>query len=287
MKIAFFGTSEFGIPTLEELHQTFSVEFIVTNPPRPANRGKKLMDTPVFECAKKLGIKKVYTPEKLTQDFEQQEFAKHLAEIDYGVVVSYGKILPESIIKAVKKRFLNLHPSSLPLFRGAAPIERTLEAGHQKTDICVIEMVKQLDAGDVLARQNYDISDEENALDLHREFAKIGAQLICDVIQNGGIVHERQDETMATYAHKIIKSELELPLQSSGGVQTVLNKIRAFASYGHCFVCHNGKRFKIIKAAAVDKRKTPIDIQCNDGFVTPLVIRPEGKGDLKISDYQF
>ncbi len=282
MKIAFFGTSEFGIPTLEVLYREFSIEFVVTNPPRPANRGKKMMDTAIFDCAKKLGIQRVYTPEKLTDEFEE-----YLKEIDYGVVVSYGKILPESIIKSVKKRFLNLHPSSLPLFRGAAPIERTLQAGYTQTDICVIEMVKQLDAGDILARQSYSISSEENAIDLHQKFSQMGAKLVCDVIKNGETIYEKQDGTKATYAHKITKIELELQLKSVGEVQAVLNKIRAFASYGYCFVFYGGKRFKIIKAGVLQTRKTPIDIECSDGFVTPLIIRPEGKDNLKISDYQF
>lgn len=282
MKIAFFGTSEFGIETLEALHKEFSVEFVVTNPARPANRGKKLMETPIFECAKRLGIQRIYTPEKLTKEFEE-----YLQDIDYGVVVSYGKILPERILKVAKKRFINLHPSSLPLFRGAAPIERTVEAGYTRADICVIEMVKALDAGNILAKQNYDISPHQDALDLHTDFAKIGASLIVDVIKNGSRINEKQNDALATYAHKIAKEELALPNMSKEITEVVINKVRAFASYGYCFVVYNGKRFKILKAHVSAKRLTPLDIECSDGFVSPVVIRPEGRGNINISEYQF
>ena len=179
MKIAFFGTSEFGAKTLKQLHANFGIEFVVTGVAKQANRGKKLTNTPIFELATSLGVERVYTPEKLTEEFEE-----YLKKIDFAVVVSFGMILPERILNSAKN-FVNLHPSSLPLFRGAAPIERTLETGHKTTDVCVIKMTKKLDAGNIIARQSYEILESDNSLTLHEKFANIGASLIVNLIKNG------------------------------------------------------------------------------------------------------
>ena len=282
MKIAFFGTSSFGESTLKELHKQYGIEFVVTGLAKPAYRGKKIVNTPIFECAKSLGIIRIYTPEKLTQEFEE-----YLQGIEYAVVVSYGKILPERILKAVKGKFINLHPSSLPLFRGAAPIERTLEAGCTETAVCVINMQKELDAGEILAKEKYKILESDNSIILHEKFSKIGANLIVNLIKNGTNNVEIQDNSKATYARKILKQELELQFVSELYANQVINKIRAFASYGYCFVFWENKRFKILEAKISSMQLTSIDIKCIDGFVTPLLIRPEGKGDIKISDYQF
>ena len=280
MKIAFFGTSEFGAETLRKLHENFGVEFVVTGIAKQANRGKKLTNTPIFELATSLGIERVYTPEKLTEEFE-----KRLENIDFAVVVSFGMILPERILNSAKN-FVNLHPSSLPLFRGAAPIERTIEAGHKTTDICVIKMTRKLDAGNIVARESYEILESDDSLILHEKISNIGANLIVDLIKNGSTIDEKQNDEAVIYAKKVEKSELELYDFSHSAVE-ILNKIRAFASCGYCFKMHEGRRFKFILAQISKTRLTKIDIECNDGFVSPLIIRPEGKGNLNIRDCQF
>lgn len=280
MKIAFFGTSEFGAETLKQLHANFGVEFVVTGVAKQANRGKKLTNTPIFELTTSLGIKRVYTPEKLTEEFEE-----YLKKIDFAVVVSFGMILPERILNSAKN-FVNLHPSSLPLFRGAAPIERTVEAGHKTTDVCVIKMTKKLDAGNIVARQSYEILESDNSITLHEKFSNIGANLIVDLIKNGSKIEEVQNDEAVIYAKKIEKFELELKDFSNSTIE-ILNKIRAFASCGYCFKIYEGKRFKFILARISKIRLTQIDIECTDGFVSPLIIRPEGKGNLSIKDYQF
>jgi len=280
MKIAFFGTSEFGTETLKQLHENFGVEFVVTGVAKQANRGKKLTNTPIFELATSLGIGRVYTHEKLTEEFEE-----YLKEIDFAVVVSFGMILPERILNSAKN-FVNLHPSSLPLFRGAAPIERTLEKGYKTTDVCVIKMTKKLDAGNIIARQSYEILESDNSLTLHEKFANIGASLIVNLIKNGSTMEEVQNDEAVVYAKKIEKSELELKDFSNSTIE-ILNKIRAFASCGYCFKMYENQRFKFILAQISKTRLTKIDIQCTDGFVSPLIIRPEGKGNLGVKDYQF
>ena len=279
MKIAFFGTSEFGVPTLKMLHEKLGVELVFTGVAKPANRGQKLQNTPIYSEAQSLGISQIHTPQKLlTQHTEL------LKDIDYAIVVAYGLILPEFILQAVKEKCLNIHPSSLPLFRGAAPIERTLEAGHTETEICVIEMTKALDAGNILAKQHYNIAENENSIILHEKFAKIGAELVCGLLENAckNALNIVQNHEEATYAKKILKSELELSMESTLPASVLLNKIRAFASYGYCFIIQNGKRIKIIEAIFSPQKLTEFDIACQYGFVSPKIIRPEGKGDIAL-----
>lgn len=277
MKIAFFGTSEFGLPTLEILRQKFDLKMVFTGIAKPANRGQKLQNTPIFNKAKELGISKIYTPQKLLS-----QHAELLMDIDYIVVVAYGLILPEFILQTTKKKCLNVHPSALPLFRGAAPIERTLELGHTQTEICVIEMTKSLDAGNILAKMPYTISPHENSVDLHRTFSQIGANLVENLLENNckNALNIVQNHDEATYAKKIQKFELEISQESNLPASVIMNKIRAFASYGYCYIFHNGKRVKIIDAKISQEKITEYDISCIDGFVSPSIIRPEGRGNI-------
>jgi methionyl-tRNA formyltransferase len=277
MKIAFFGTSDFGIPTLNKLHTKFGVEILFTGIPRPAHRGQKLKNTPIFDEAQKLGIHKLFTPEKLLP-----EHADFLHEIDYAIVVAYGLILPEFILKAVRKKCFNIHPSKLPLFRGAAPIERTIEAGYSETEICVIEMTKALDAGNIVAKEGYKISPQENSIILHEKFAEIGADLTLNLLENDckNALNIVQNHESATYAKKITKAELEILQQENLPANIVMNKIRAFASYGYCYILYNQKRIKIIEAIISQTKLTEYDISCVDGFISPTIIRPEGKSNI-------
>jgi methionyl-tRNA formyltransferase len=147
-------------------------------------------------------------------------------------------------------------------------------------------MTKKLDAGNIIARQSYEILESDNSITLHEKFSKIGANLIVDLIKNGSTMEEVQNDEAVVYAKKIEKSELELKDFSNSTIE-ILNKIRAFASYGYCFKMYEGKRFKFILAQISKTRLTKIDIECTDGFVSPLIIRPEGKGNLGVKDYQF
>lgn len=279
MKIAFFGTSPFGIPTLETLHGAFGIEIVFTGVAKPAKRGQKLQNTPVYDKAQALGIKNIHTAEKLLP-----EHIPLLQDIDYAVVVSYGLLLPTFILNAVKVKCLNIHPSKLPLFRGAAPIERTLESGASETEVCVIAMTKELDAGDILAKREYTILPDDNSITLHEKFSRIGAELVMDLLKNGtaNITPIVQDSSRATYAKKISKSELEISNPQNALSAQIINRIKAFASCGYCYILHNGKRIKIIEAQFTSVRLTEYDIICPDGFVSPSVIRPEGKKTLQL-----
>ncbi len=273
MKVIFFGTSPFGIPALRFLSANFNVISVFTNPPMPAGRGQKLKPSPIEEEAVKLGLKVVHSAKPKLEDVKE--------DFDIGIVVSYGAIISKNILEKAKYGFLNIHPSDLPKFRGASPIERTLEMGETSTRICIIKMTPRLDDGNILAFSRYEISSEENSLDLHEKFAKIGAEILPNAIKS--LVNkeegEVQEESKTTYASKIKKEELEL----KEGLKTIdaINKIRAFASFGYPFFFHEGKRVKILKAKKVETPLSALDLKMVDGYLHPILIKPEGKNVMK------
>ena len=272
LKILFFSSSKFGVPALKLLSQNFKINAVFTNPPKPSGRGKKLQPTIIQSEAEALNLKVINSSKPTILDIEE--------EFDIGVVVSYGAIISKEVLSKAKYGFLNIHPSDLPKFRGASPIERTIEAGEKDTRVCIIKMTPRLDDGNILSFVRCDIGSEENSLDLHDKFSQIGAELLLDAIPKllRGEEGEEQNHPNSTYAKKIAKEELELKHEVLTMEQT-LNKIRAFASYGFTFLTFESKRIKVLKAEASEIQKSKIDIICLDGFISPTLIKVEGKNE--------
>lgn len=284
MKIIFFGTSEFGVPSLSKIiSDGHNILHIVTAPPKPANRGKKLFKSPIHQVAEESEIN-IITPSKLTEEcFDGIEF-------DLGVVISYGMIIPEFLLSRATHGFINLHPSSLPRWRGAAPIERAIEAGDAVTSVCVIRMTPKLDDGDIIAKLDVKISESDTAAILHSKFSELGAGLIAQTIRDiaidANLVVTPQSDVGITYASKIKKEETYIDLNSNGFLQDVIiNKIRAFDSHGYCYTMYDNKRIKIISAQKSDTKSTILDIACSNGFVSPVEIIPEGRGRMGVASF--
>ena len=274
-RICFFSSSDFGSECLNLLSFNFNVVCVVTKTPKEAFRGKKVTKNVIHEKAISLNIPVVHS-------FE------NLPDFDFGVVVSYGRIIPKSVLDLAKKGFLNIHPSDLPLFRGAAPIERTIEAGFSKSSVCVIKMTPNLDDGDVLARFDFEILQTQNSIYLHHFTAKKGAEILLSVLQNNPDLKNGvcQNHDFSTYAKKIDKTELKIDLDSKSFLcSAILNKIRAFASYGYCYTIFNDKRIKIISASYQNFSSSPLDICCQDGFIFPQIVKPEGGREVNITDF--
>ena len=281
LKIIFFGTSAFGLPSLKILSENYDILKVFTNNSKPAGRGKGIKKTLIHEFAETLGLK-IHTTEKpLAEDLPE--------EFDVGIVIAYGSIISKAVLEKAKFGFLNLHPSSLPIFRGAAPIERTLEAGFSETKVCIIKMTPKLDDGDIVISENYKILSEDNSIMLHSKFSEIGAKILPLAIQKIVSCDSenfiKQDDNLATYAKKIRKEELFCHSKTDLNSMEILNKIRAFASYGHIFILHQDVRIKIIQAVISEKRLTDLDIKTSDGFISPVLIKPEGKKEMLINDY--
>ena len=284
MKIVFLGTPEFAVPTLDALNSKHVIVCVYTRAPKEAGRGKELQKSPVHEWAENHGIE-VRTPKTLRDEVEQQKFAALNADI--AIVAAYGLILPKRVIEAFPKGCLNVHGSLLPRWRGAAPMQRAIEAGDEKTGITIMQVVEALDAGAMYKKKEIIIDKDMTVGILHDKMAKLGAQLMVEVLDNlDNIVPQPQDESLVTYAAKIDKAESLLDFRQSAVV--LERKIRAFNPYPATYFEHNGERFKLLKTTAVanDKNlkpgeiwqdKTNLIIGCGEGALQVEQIQRQGK----------
>ena len=288
MKIVFMGTPDFAVPSLKALCEKYEVVCVYCQAPKEAGRGQKIIKSPIQVFAESRGIE-VRTPKSLRNQEEQEKFVALNADI--SVVAAYGLILPKAIIEAFPKGCLNVHGSLLPRWRGAAPIQRAIEAGDDKTGITIMQVVEALDAGAMYKKGEIVIDKNTTAGSLHDDMANLGAKLIIEVLDDmDNIKPEVQDEGLVTYASKIDKSEAKLDFSSSADV--LERKIRAFNPYPGCYFEYEGERFKILRAKAVNENGTAgqilegkgLKIACGVGALEVMEIQRQGKKAMPISD---
>lgn len=303
MRLAFMGTPDFAVPTLDALLTAgHEVVAVYTQPPRPGGRrGKELTPSPVHRRAEEAGIE-VRTPERLRGAEEQERFSA--LDLDVAVVAAYGLILPEPILAAPRWGCLNVHGSLLPRWRGAAPVQRAILAGDGKTGVCIMGMEKGLDTGPVYARAETDIG-RKTAGDLTAELARMGAELMAGVLKRiEEITPEPQPEDGVTYAHKIEKQEARLDFGlSANGVE---RQVRAFNPVPGAYFEIAGERVKVLAADIVrfgEGRSSgggasafnapafagaqagvvlddDLTIACSDAAVRPTLVQRSGKSVL-------
>ncbi len=208
MRVVFFGTSEFAVPTLRALTASAVVEVVAvfTQPDRPAGRGRRLTPPPVKTCALEAGLP-VLQPERI-RSTDVADF-----RTDLGIVAAYGQILSRKLLDVPRLGLLNLHPSLLPRWRGAAPIQRALLEGDSETGVCVMRVVPELDAGAVLARCALPIGPRDTSGALHDKLSVLGAeQMVATLLalEKGEATEEPQDESRVIYADKLLKEEAKL-----------------------------------------------------------------------------
>lgn len=284
MKIVFMGTPEFALPVLQKLHQKHEIVCVYTRAPKEAGRGKELQKSPVHLWAEKNGID-VRTPKSLRGPEEQEKFA--VLNADVSIVAAYGLILPKAIIEAFPKGCLNVHGSLLPRWRGAAPMQRAIEAGDDKTGITIMQVVEALDAGAMYAKGEIVIDADMTVGILHDKMAELGADLMVDVLDDlDNIKPVAQDESLVTYAAKIEKEESKLDFGSNAEI--LERKIRAFNPYPATYFEYNGERFKLLKCKVVENDKglkagelwqdnKRLIIGCSDKALEVLQIQRQGK----------
>jgi methionyl-tRNA formyltransferase len=288
MRLIFMGTPDFAVPTLNALVDAgHDVVSVYTQPPRPANRGKKLTPSAVHARAEELGLE-VRTPVSLKGAEEQKAFAALHA--DAAIVAAYGLLLPQPILDAPKHGCLNVHGSLLPRWRGAAPVQRAILAGDAETGVMVMQMEAGLDTGPVRATART-LIDHKTAGELTEELAQLGAGLMAEVLADiDGHPAIAQPEEGATYARKIDKSEARLDFQQIAEV--VEQQIRAFNPVPGAFFEFEGERYRILAAdivetagesgAVVDDRLT---IACATGAIRPKIIQRAGKPAMPLADF--
>lgn len=287
MHIAFMGTPDFAVPTLEALIGAgHDVAAVYCQPPRPAGRGKAPRASPVQRAAEAHGIE-VRTPLSLRDAEAQTEFAA--LGLDAAIVAAYGLILPQPILDAPRHGCLNVHASLLPRWRGAAPIQRAILAGDEMTGVTIMQMERGLDTGPMLAVRATQI-DRKTAGDLTAELAEIGAGLMLEVLKDlPGIAATPQPEAGITYASKVEKREAKLDFGRSA--VEVERQVRAFNPTPGAYIEIEGERIKIhqaeISAAAgppgmvLDSR---LAIACAEGSIVPTLVQRAGRGAMSAEE---
>ncbi len=291
LRIIFAGTPEFSAIHLKALidskHQLLAV---YTQPDRPAGRGKKLQASPVKRLALENDLP-VFQPASLRGVADQQRLAEWAADV--LVVVAYGLILPQAVLDAPLRGCLNVHASLLPRWRGAAPIQRAIEAGDHETGVTIMQMDAGLDTGGMLATANIPIGDHTTAASLHDELATVGAPLLLQVLDDLPAYQQNvceQDNALATYASKIQKHEAQIDWRQDA--RLLARNVRAFNPFPVCFSTLGKERVKIwaanVTAAIATAEQAPgtilqaarqgIVVNCGSGQLTITQLQlPGGK----------
>ena len=289
MKVVFMGTPDFAVPALERLIKEHDVVCVYTREPKLSGRGNKLNKTPVHLVAEANGIE-VRTPKTLRNIDEQQKFAALKADV--AVVAAYGLILPLPVLEAYSFGCLNLHASLLPRWRGAAPIQRAVEAGDAKSGVTVMQVAEGLDTGDMLLKGEVEITSITTGGELHDKLALVGADLISAVLSDiKSFTPQPQPQDGACYAAKIDKSECKLDFNQKADV--LCRKIRAFNPYPAMFFEYGGERFKVLEAHKAEKyapagtiieENKSLLIACADGALNITQIQRQGKKLMSIGE---
>ncbi|KRA18017.1 methionyl-tRNA formyltransferase [Lysobacter sp. Root604] len=296
MRIVFAGTPDFAVPSLRAAAQRNEVVAVYTQPDRPAGRGRELTPSPVKREALLRGIP-VLQPENFKAAISRK--ALRALEPDLMIVVAYGLILPQSVLDIPVHGCWNVHASLLPRWRGAAPIQRAIEAGDRETGVCLMQMEKGLDSGPVLLAQTTEIGEQETGGQLHDRLAELGAQAIRDGL---GLLRAdlyprpwAQPEEGVTYAHKLDKAEARLDW--SQPAIALAAKVRAFNPWPMAEAVLAGERVRLhgAVALALDHGAGPgtvlqagrdgIDVACGEGALRIRVLQRDGGKAITAADY--
>ena len=290
LKIIFMGTPEFSVPIFKSIYETNNkILEVYTQPPKKKNRGQKIMNSPIHEYSKKLGIS-VRNP--IVFDDEEINHIKKLKP-DLIIVVAYGKILPKRLLDLEDILFINVHASLLPKWRGAAPIQRAIMNMDLETGVSIMKIAPELDTGPVLIQSKIKITKETNYKELSSKMSKLGAKLILDtlkIIESKKVNFIEQNDSKATYAKKIDKTESRLNWNDDA--EKVIAKINAFNPSPGCWFEFNRVRIKIIKAKHVSSKGIPgtilddkLTIACSKNAIQVIELQKEGKQ--KITAVEF
>ncbi|VAX06260.1 Methionyl-tRNA formyltransferase [hydrothermal vent metagenome] len=296
MKIIFAGTPEFSVPSLAALlNSEHQVVAVYTQPDRPAGRGRKLTASPVKCLALEHGIV-VHQPKNLKS--EQDLLELEALQADLMVVVAYGLLLPKRVLDAPRLGCINVHASLLPRWRGAAPIHRAILAGDNETGVTIMQMDEGLDTGDMLLPLMCSIKPDETAADLHDRLAIMGAEALAAAllgIQDGSLQAEIQNDSLATYASKLEKSEARMDWRRTA--QELARQVRAFNPWPVAQAELDGKTIRVWEACpllteggaelgrVMAAGRDGIDVATGAGLLRIKTLQCPGKRAMSAADF--
>ena len=297
LRIIFAGTPDFSVPPLHMLiAQGFSPIAVLTQPDRPAGRGRQLQASPVKQAAATAAIP-VHQPISLKSEAARELLSS--LEPDLMIVVAYGLILPAEILQLPKQGCWNIHASLLPRWRGAAPVQRAIEAGDRESGVCIMQMDEGLDTGPVIQRASIALDEQETGGSLHDRLAELGASTlldcVCKLSHGEPIMAEPQPDSGITYASKLQKAEAQIDWSESA--EALERRIRAFNPWPVAWCMVEGERTRIWKSEVVgeahDSRpgsvlsagKPGIDIATGKHVLRLLELQRPGKRRMSAANY--
>ncbi len=300
LRIVFFGTPDFAVPTLRALYESrHHIVGVVTQPDRARGRGQHAQPGPVKQLSGQYGLT-VLQPERL----REPSFLETLRSLapDLGVVAAYGRILTDAVLAIPGDGLINVHASLLPKYRGAAPIHRAVMAGESVTGVTIMRVVKALDAGPMMASQERPIGENETSADVERDIARTGARLLAETIEaiaEGRAPETPQDEAAATYAHKIEKADGIVDWARPA--RAIHNQIRGLHPWPHAFSELQGERTILLQSEVVRELDLPeaggvpgavlvahadqLQVQTGDGALRILMLQREGRRPLTAREF--
>ena len=298
LRIVFFGTPDFAVPTLQALCESrHTVAGVVTQPDRARGRGHKAQAGPVKRLAQQSGLTTLQ-PERLRED----AFLASLGALDadLGVVAAYGKILTDAVLRIPRLGLINVHASLLPKYRGAAPIHRAVMAGEIETGVTIMRVVKALDAGPMISKVGCRISPSDTSSDVEQELARLGSSALVDAVEaiaQGRACETPQQDAEATYAPKIEKADGIIDWLNPAG--HIHNQIRGLHPWPHAFSDLAGERTILLKSEVESEqtmeRVAPgtilhahadrLAVQTGDGVLRVLVLQREGRRPVSAQEF--
>ena len=295
-KIIFMGTPAFSVPVLDGLiEQGYEVLAVVTQPDRAVGRKKEIKMTPVKEAALRHNLP-VYQPEKISGSDEMEEIMALGADII--VTAAFGQFLPESLLKSVKHA-VNVHASLLPKYRGGAPVHYAIINGDAEAGVTIMEMVKKMDAGDMISQRAIPITDTDNVGTMFEKLSLVGRELLLDTLPDylaGKITPQPQDETLVTFSPNITPEEERIDWQLSA--RDIFNQVRGMYPWPVAHTIWQGTRFKLhevvladlnhvkgIPGQVIEKTKKSLVIATKDGAISLTIVQPAGKPKMPIQDF--
>ncbi|NLN17914.1 MAG: methionyl-tRNA formyltransferase [Firmicutes bacterium] len=296
MRLIFMGTPEFAVPSLVAVMEAgFSVVSVVTQPDRPRGRGMQVRPTPVKEKALELGLP-VMQPERLSNP----KWIEVISELKPEViaVVAFGQFLPKALLDLPPKGCVNIHPSLLPLYRGASPIQQAILDGATETGVTAMYLDEGMDTGDIISQVKVPIHEEDDAGILHDRLAKLGADLLVKTLRqiaSGTAERHPQDHALATVTKRLTRDAGRINWHASSS--RVANQVRAYTPWPGAFTMLENRRIKILKAVAKPDsvEATPgrivsisddgLEVACGQGTLLITHLQPESSRSMPASSF--
>lgn len=291
MKVVFFGSTDFSRPIAENIHREFTIAGVVTSRPKPKGRGLKASMPPIAIWAQRANI-----PVHMPEDPNSDTFVDEMNAVapDAFVLSAYGHILKKGLLDVPRHGGINVHPSLLPRYRGAAPIQRAIMAGEKETGITVFVMDEKIDHGAILAQQSVPIEEDDTYGSLAAKLAALGARMVIDTLRAiaSGTCRPIRQSGAVTYAPKISKAEMRLVWGQAAHV--IHDHIRALSPQPGARAVFRGRELTITQAQVTDRKLPPgvLDVEnrklyvgAGEGSLILLEVKPEGRKNIPASDF--